>query len=342
MSLSSKKFSATASTKLLHGQKISFASTTVECDYAIEREGEQVVLIECKRAGVSLSKPGQLGTYLERKSTAKIGIYTDGAKYHIYATHIEDNIKHMDAKPLLSFDFRQEAALLEVAEAVRFLTKDSFSPEDLREWARRHESAQAIQEALRKELAEPSEEIIQLLADRAGIGNLNNGDIELLKTAVRQAVNQLPSQYSVDMPVPVTTDSALKHCSRCGNDKEHSEFYKNKNAKDSLSGWCKACRLAYRKEKVAAGNQSSADSLNSTLGSDQEIRWRYKEQEYHAILLQGGGVRLPDGRTTKTPSGACKAVVGQNLAINGWKAWRHYDEQQGTWIPISTLRTTPS
>jgi hypothetical protein len=282
-----------------------------------------------------------LGTYLERKPTPKIGIYTDGAKYHIYATHIEDNIKHMDAKPLLSFDFRQEAALPVIAEGVRFLTKDSFSPEDLREWTRRHESAQAVQEALLEELAEPSDEIIRLLANRAGIGNLIDGDIELLKTAVRQTVNQSPSQYSVDMPVFDTTDSALKRCSRCGNDKEHSEFYKNKNMKDGLSRWCKACRLAYRKEKVAAGNQSSANSLNSTLGFDQEIRWRYKGQEYHAVLLQGGGVRLSDGRTTKTPTGACKAAVGENLAINGWRVWHYYDEQQGKWVPISTLRTTP-
>ena len=72
---------------------------------------------------------------------------------------------------------------------------------------------------------------------------------------------------------------------------------------------------------------------------DIPIRWQYKGQEYHAVLQKDGGVRLPDGRTTKTPTGACKAAVGQNLTINGWAAWRYHDEQQGKWLPISGLRS---
>lgn len=285
--------------------EIQFASSTVKCDFALNLNEEQVVLIECKRAGVPLSRPDQLGTYLERKPAPKIGIYTDGAKYHIYGTHIEDNIKHMDSKPLLSFDFQQQEALSTLAEGVRFLTKDSFSPGSLREWASQRERTQTIQEAFRKEFADPSAEVIRLLADRAGIRNLDDGDIERLKVAVRQTVNQAPSGYAADLPISSQTDSALSAVI----------------------------------DVATTGVQDNVDSpYSSKPGLGREIRWRYKGQEYTAVLHQDGSVRLPDGRTMKTPSGACKAVVGQNLAINGWRVWHYYDAQQGKWVPISELR----
>ena len=63
--------------------EVQIAATTVKCDFAISHKGEHAILIECKKAGVPLDKPGQLATYMEKDPAATIGIYTDGVQYRI-------------------------------------------------------------------------------------------------------------------------------------------------------------------------------------------------------------------------------------------------------------------
>lgn len=36
----------------------------------------------------------------------------------------------------------------------------------------------------------------------------------------------------------------MKHCTKCKELKDESEFYKNKSAKDNLSSYCKKCQIA--------------------------------------------------------------------------------------------------
>lgn len=38
----------------------------------------------------------------------------------------------------------------------------------------------------------------------------------------------------------------MKHCTKCGEEKELAEFYKNRNKRDGYSSECKNCSLAYR------------------------------------------------------------------------------------------------
>ncbi len=87
--------------------------------------------------------------------------------------------------------------------------------------------------------------------------------------------------------------------------------------------------------------QPTGETVSVRPNQEIPILWKYKGQEYHGVLVQrDGGVRLSDGRTTRTPTGACIAALGRKLAINGWVAWRYHDEQQGKWLPISGLRST--
>ena len=39
----------------------------------------------------------------------------------------------------------------------------------------------------------------------------------------------------------------MKKCTKCGIEKDESEFYKNKKAKDGLRHWCKACVSSHMK-----------------------------------------------------------------------------------------------
>jgi hypothetical protein len=40
----------------------------------------------------------------------------------------------------------------------------------------------------------------------------------------------------------------MKKCSKCHNEKENIEFYKNKRYKDNLSSWCKICQIQYNQQ----------------------------------------------------------------------------------------------
>jgi predicted GIY-YIG superfamily endonuclease len=56
----------------------------------------------------------------------------------------------------------------------------------------------------------------------------------------------------------------VKKCTKCGEIKPVSEFTKNKNTKDGLHCWCKACKNAahgkYRKTKKYKAVKSKADT----------------------------------------------------------------------------------
>lgn len=44
----------------------------------------------------------------------------------------------------------------------------------------------------------------------------------------------------------------MKQCCRCNTAHPISEFYRDKNASDGLSSWCKVCQKVYTKQLVKA------------------------------------------------------------------------------------------
>ncbi|WP_324786630.1 DUF4357 domain-containing protein [Streptomyces sp. H51] len=69
------------------------------------------------------------------------------------------------------------------------------------------------------------------------------------------------------------------------------------------------------------------------LSVGQRLVWhrRNYNKTHLAVVTADGRLRLEDGTTHKSPSGACGAISG--IAINGWSAWRTED---GT--PLQALR----
>jgi hypothetical protein len=65
---------------------------------------------------------------------------------------------------------------------------------------------------------------------------------------------------------------AVKRCRNCGEERPHSEFYKNKITKDGLASWCKSCdrnrdRKAYSKSYRSGGSYS-------------QVRERYRKSDH--------------------------------------------------------------
>jgi hypothetical protein len=76
----------------------------------------------------------------------------------------------------------------------------------------------------------------------------------------------------------------------------------------------------------ASRDQSLAPLLtDGRLRTGQRLVWRRRNlrREHHAVVLRTGQLRLEDGSTHNTPSGAATAVAGSQQ--NGWRAWATED-----------------
>lgn len=79
-----------------------------------------------------------------------------------------------------------------------------------------------------------------------------------------------------------------KICSKCGEKKECSEFYKNKRLKDGLEGICKNCRnsqaLQWRhenRERVASKTKEYRERNKEKIREKGKEYYREKGKEYH-------------------------------------------------------------
>ena len=78
-------------------------------------------------------------------------------------------------------------------------------------------------------------------------------------------------------------------------------------------------------EDPAGGEDPCGDPLEvtQTLSPPTTLVWNRPKngQRYEATLLEGGVIRLSDGREFRSPSGAAMAVA-EVVSYDGWYAWR--------------------
>ena len=163
---------------------IKIGSTTRICDYAVKVDDEVRVLVEAKKASVSLDSPGQLASYFSQAPTALLGIYTNGLEYRFYAEHNQGRVKQMDSAPFLVLDLRRldqaamtgasQCAKNQLADAEGFLRVVSDS-----------RYSRLLEDRLRRELTgQPSDEFVSLAMDWAGIGEKTPELVERFRVMV--------------------------------------------------------------------------------------------------------------------------------------------------------------
>lgn len=261
-------------------------------------------------APLVLIEAKQAGTRLHEEEPSQLYRYftvTHSARFGIYT----DGVKYLFYSDLDKDNLMDRKPFLVLdlqdldpiaVDAVSKFVKSEFNPDAIRTSANQLKYTRAVKELLQAELHEPSEDLVRLLMRKVYTGTRTPAKVQQFTEFVKQAARQLVSA--------------------------------------ELRGKLNAA-LATESDPAASEPGASPAPLPAFEG-EVPIRWRHKGQEYHAVLLQGGSVRLPDGTTTKTPSGACSATLGRKININGWDAWHYYNEQQGKWIPINPLRMTPS
>ena len=182
-------------------------------DYAIKKDGEPIILIECKAFGADLAKEhaSQLFRYFA-VSESRIAILTNGAQYRFYSDIEQDN--KMDAHPFFEFDIMGFDAH-HIRELAKF-AKNEFELGGILSSASNLKYTRAIKKILAEELDNPTEQFVRYFISRIYSGRVTQAVLEqfidLVKEARKQFINEhvnkrLKSALTHDQPNIIVTDT---------------------------------------------------------------------------------------------------------------------------------------
>lgn len=156
-------------------------------DYAIMKDGEVQILIECKHVGdpLNVKHASQLFRYFS-VTNARIGILTNGQVYHFFTDLDAPNI--MDQKPFLILDLLEidEIVLPEIAK----LTKETFNLDSVLSSAEELKYVGALKREIGNEFREPSKDFVKLLMVKVTDRRATSDNLLLFNELVGKACNQ--------------------------------------------------------------------------------------------------------------------------------------------------------
>lgn len=160
-------------------------------DYAVHKDGQPIVLIECKHWKEGLdSHNGQLFRYFH-VSNAKFGILTNGIVYRFYTDLIEKN--KMDEKPF--FEFNMEKYRESQVDKLREFHKSYFDVETILNTASELKYTNEIRNAIVREVNDPSDEFVKYFARPVYPGRFNDAVMAQFRAIVKQAFVQYTNDY---------------------------------------------------------------------------------------------------------------------------------------------------
>ena len=156
-------------------------------DYAIFKDGQVQILIECKKIGdpLDLKYASQLFRYFAVTS-ARIAILTNGQQYHVFTDG--DMPNRMDEKPFLIFDLLDIDRTL-VPEIQKF-SKESFDIDSVVNAAEELKYIGGIRRIIAAEVKEPSEEWVRFFVNRIYEGRTTQRIIDQFRPLVAKALSQ--------------------------------------------------------------------------------------------------------------------------------------------------------
>lgn len=156
-------------------------------DYAILKDGEAVMLFECKQVSADLDKINatQLFRYFS-VAKARVGILTNGIIYRFFSDLDEPN--KLDSRPFLEFDlFNFDDA--DVAE-LKKLTKPHFDQDAVLEAASELKHTREVKRFLAEQLASPDENFMRIFIDHVYPGRVTQAVRDQFKPIVKNAFKQ--------------------------------------------------------------------------------------------------------------------------------------------------------
>ncbi|NAW59299.1 MULTISPECIES: type I restriction endonuclease [unclassified Vibrio] len=195
----------TADTATKKGEKV---------DYALMKDGEVQILIECKKLGEKLSTKhaGQLFRYFS-VTNARIAVLTNGTQYQFFTDLDAPN--KMDEKPFLTLDL--ENLDDHVVPEVKKLTKTSFDVESVVDAAGELKYLSQIKKVLSEQFSEPEEDFVKFFTSKVYDGvqtpKVKAQFLELTSKAVKQFLND-----SINARLQSAIGSEAKPLKNSGNE----------------------------------------------------------------------------------------------------------------------------
>ena len=194
-------------------------------DYAIFKDGEPIILIECKHWAQQLNvHEGQLLRYYH-VSKARFGVLTNGVTYRFYSDLDAEN--KMDEKPFLEFDI-SNIKDNQIEELKKF-HKTVFDVDCITNTASELKYTNALRESLHQELTSPSEAFVRHFAKSAYGGMVTAKVLEQFTGLLKKSI----SQYISDM---ITERFKTAMATEESRKQEEQEPIKSEQAEESNDG----------------------------------------------------------------------------------------------------------
>jgi hypothetical protein len=163
-------------------------------DYAIMKDGQPIILIECKWWGENLDvHNSQLFRYFHT-TKSKFGLLTNGIQFRFYTDLMEVN--KMDEKPFLEFDFTNMKDQL-VSELKKF-HKSYFDLSSIVNSASELKHSNEIKNIMTNELNEPSPNFVKFFVRQVYAGQATEKVMIQFTEIVKKSLNQLISDMISD------------------------------------------------------------------------------------------------------------------------------------------------
>ncbi len=164
-------------------------------DYAIMKDGNPIILFECKSANSNLEKEhaSQLYRYFS-VTEVQVGVLTNGIVYKFYSDLEKAN--KMDAKPFLEID------LLDIKESLldelKRFRKESFVIEEILSSASELKYTKEMKNILGEEFNSPSEEFVRFFTKQVYSGKMTKRVKEDFKDITHRAFKQFVNEKISD------------------------------------------------------------------------------------------------------------------------------------------------
>ena len=171
----------TADTATKKGEKV---------DYALMKDGEVQILIECKKYGESLSTKhaAQLFRYFS-VTNARLAVLTNGTEYQFYTDLDAPN--KMDDKPFLTMDLLKLDE--HIVPEIKKLTKSSFDVDSVVDAAGELKYLNQIKKVLAEQFANPEEDLVRFFTSKVYDGvqtpKVKAQFLEITQKALNQFLN---------------------------------------------------------------------------------------------------------------------------------------------------------
>ncbi len=163
-------------------------------DYTICKDGEPIILIECKNWKQDLNLySGQLLRYYH-VSKAKFGILTNGIVYKFYTDLVEPN--KMDEKPF--FEINIESLKDAQIEKLKEFHKSYFDVYSILNTASELKYITELRNLIIKEISEPSDDFVKYFAKQVYPSSVTKSIIEQFRGMLKRAFQQYHNDYISD------------------------------------------------------------------------------------------------------------------------------------------------